>query len=413
MKFYLPLTAAIYLIATNSFGIEARSVVVPTSVTSKSSDSLKLKNAFVIPQKKYGTNTDEISLSVPRGGDASDGLGQRLKIGFFFGLWYFLNVCYNIVNKKVLNVLPAPMTVGSMQFGVGMIYVVSLWLLKLRSVPKLTKHGRDAIRNSALCHSSGQLLTMISLGAGPVSFTHIVKALEPFFSAIVSALIFGKWMKPQVYATLLPVVGGVGYACMKERSFSMVSFVAAMASNLAFALRAVLSKIAMTPSSDGKTVGENMTSTNVFGLVTMVAFFLSIPLAIVTEGSKFGSLWSKALSVASSTSEGSGINDTVAQAAASSVAAVSRGKLIQSIIISGLFHYLNNEVMYLTLGSVHPVTLAVGNTMKRVFIIVASVVVFNNPISIQAGIGSAIGISGVLLYSLVKQHYENLEKKET
>ncbi len=61
---------------------------------------------------------------------------------------------------------------------------------------------------------------MVSLGAGPVSFTHIVKALEPFFSAMISGLVFGKWIKIQVYAKLIPVVGGVGYACLKQRSFS-------------------------------------------------------------------------------------------------------------------------------------------------------------------------------------------------
>ena len=63
-------------------------------------------------------------------------------------------------------------------------------------------------------------------------------------------------------------------------------------------------------------------------------------------------------------------------------------------------------------SNVHPVTLAVGNTMKHVFIMVASVLVFHNPASLQAAIESGIGISGVLLYSLTKQCYEALEKKE-
>jgi hypothetical protein len=84
----------------------------------------------------------------------------------------------------------------------------------------------------------------------------------------------------------------------------------------------------------------------------------------------------------------------------------------RAVVLSGLFHYLNNEVMYLALGSVHPVTLAVGNTMKRVIIMVASVMVFGNEISVQAGIGSGVGISGVLLYSLVKQYYESLAAKQ-
>merc|ERR1712029_130232 len=127
---------------------------------------------------------------------------------------------------------------------------------------------------------------------------------------------------------------------------------------------------------------------NLFGVVTIAAFIQSIPLFLLGEGASFVDLWKKALP-------------------SSSVQDLTRG-----LLLSGLFHYLNNEVMYLALSNVHPVTLAVGNTMKRVFIVVASVLVFRNPISVQAAIGSAIGIGGVLLYSLTKQHYEELERKK-
>ena len=83
--------------------------------------------------------------------------------------------------------------------------------------------------------------------------------------------------------------------------------------------------------------------------------------------------------------------------------------LAKAIVFSGLFHYLNNEVMFLALSNVHPVTLAVGNTMKRVFIIVASIIVFNTKVAPITVVGSSVGIGGVLLYSLTKQHYEKLE----
>jgi solute carrier family 35 protein E1 len=46
-----------------------------------------------------------------------------------------------------------------------------------------------------------------------------------------------------------------------------------------------------------------------------------------------------------------------------------------------------------------------------VFSMVASVMVFQNEITPQAAVGSAIGIAGVLLYSLTKQYYEKLEAK--
>lgn len=320
-------------------------------------------------------------------GSFAAALLPRLKIGAYFALWYALNVVYNILNKKVLNVLPAPLTIGSIQFGVGALYAATLWITKLRAPPKLSPTGRNECVKIGFYHMAGQLLSMVSLGAGPVSFTHIVKALEPFFSALISALVFGKWMKPQVYATLIPVVGGVGYACLKERSFSWLAFNCAMGSNIAFALRAVASKSAMIGH-----VGENITSPNLFGIVTWYAFLLSFPAFLLGEGLSFGKLWASAL-------QGEG--------------APGPAELARAVAVSGLFHYLNNEVMYLALGNVHPVTLAVGNTMKRVFIMVASVLVFRNPVSLQAGVGSAVGISGVLLYSLTKQHYERLEAAAT
>jgi len=285
----------------------------------------------------------------------------------------------------VLNELAAPWTIGTIQLGIGGAYAALLWFLRLRKAPVLTSEGRKRISKVGFYHGSGQLLSMVSLGAGPVSFTHIVKALEPFFSAMISGFVFKKWMKPQVYATLLPVVGGVGYACLKESAFSWLAFWAAMGSNVAFPLRAVYSKACMISNGSTDEIGQNLGATNLFAVVTLYSFVLSIPAALLFEGfTHIQQICSKGLN----------------------------GDLLKGIFISGVIHYLNNEVMYLALSNVHPVTLAVGNTMKRVFIIVASVLVFRNPVSSKAAIGSAVGIAGVLLYSLTKQYYEKLEALE-
>ncbi|CAM9989132.1 unnamed protein product [Discosporangium mesarthrocarpum] len=69
--------------------------------------------------------------------------------------------------------------------------------------------------------------------------------------------------------------------------------------------------------------------------------------------------------------------------------------------------------MYLALSAVHPTTLAVGNTMKRVFIITASLVVFKTPISRTGILGSVIGVGGVLVYSLTKQRCDALDGEAT
>merc|ERR1711988_1147377 len=72
------------------------------------------------------------------------------------------------------------------------------------------------------------------------------------------------------------------------------------------------------------------------------------------------------------------------------------------ISLSGIFYYLYNEVAFLALDSVAPVTHAVGNTFKRVVIIFASIFVFNTKMTPLGAAGSAIAIFGTLMYSLAK-----------
>lgn len=61
---------------------------------------------------------------------------------------------------------------------------------------------------------------------------------------------------------------------------------------------------------------------------------------------------------------------------------------------------------FLALSEVAPVTHAVGNTVKRVVIILASVVAFKTPINFLGGVGSAIAILGTLAYSLAKSKFK-------
>ena len=55
------------------------------------------------------------------------------------------------------------------------------------------------------------------------------------------------------------------------------------------------------------------------------------------------------------------------------------------------------------LARVNPVTLAVGNTVKRVVIIAAAMVVLGEAMEPVAMVGTTVAIAGVLLYSILKQ----------
>eukprot|EP01040_Poterioochromonas_malhamensis_P006677 gene6677-7194_t len=307
-----------------------------------------------------------------------DGLADKLKIGALFGLWYVLNIGYNIYNKKVLNLVPKlTYTVAFLQLLIGWFYLLPVWSLGLRAAPELTSEELNNQIPIAVLHSLTHLGAVVSLGAGAVSFTHIVKAAEPAVSAFLSAVFLKSYLPIPVYLSLIPVMGGVALASATELSFSWLSFIAAMISNVASASRGIVGKKTL-----GKPQGKNMNAANVYAIMTMLSTIMCLPVCLAIE-------WKHIIPTLKSIS-----------------AAGKLKTLITQTLLSGFFYYLYNEVAFLALDNVAPVTHAIGNTIKRVVIIVASVLAFGTTMTTQGALGSGIAIGGVLLYSLAKNHFK-------
>jgi solute carrier family 35 protein E1 len=215
---------------------------------------------------------------------------------------------------------------------------------------------------------------VIALGAGAVSFAHIVKASEPVVTCALNALLLGQILPLPVYATLLPIIGGVAIASLKELSFTWLALGSAMLSNVSSAARGVLSKKTMS----GKKMGENLDAQNLYAVLTAMSTLILIPAMLAMEGTSFFSAFSQVVAKGEYT----------------------RNSLAMLIGLSGASYYAYNEVAFLALGKVNPVTHAVGNTIKRVVIIVASVIAFKTPMSTGSIVGSSVAIAGTLLYSL-------------
>lgn len=69
-----------------------------------------------------------------------------LRVGSYFGLWYLLNIGYNITNKRLLNAYPLPWLVAAAQMATGLLYFFPLWISGLRKPPKLYKGALKPLR---------------------------------------------------------------------------------------------------------------------------------------------------------------------------------------------------------------------------------------------------------------------------
>ncbi|XP_009773988.1 triose phosphate/phosphate translocator, non-green plastid, chloroplastic-like isoform X1 [Nicotiana tabacum] len=343
-----------------------------------SADSLNRNGWISVPPPAPERESDGVEVratSVPESaGEApkSKPLTDTLVLGSLFGLWYLFNIYFNIYNKQVLKAFHYPVTVTLVQFAVGSVLVILMWTLNLYKRPKISGAQLVAILPLAVVHTLGNLFTNMSLGKVAVSFTHTIKAMEPFFSVVLSAMFLGEFPTIWVMSSLVPIVGGVALASLTEASFNWAGFWSAMASNLTNQSRNVLSKKFMVRKEDSL---DNIT---LFSIITIMSFFLLAPYAFFAEGVKFTPAYLEA-------------------------AGVNVNQLYTRSLIAALCFHAYQQVSYMILQRVSPVTHSVGNCVKRVVVIVTSVLFFRTPVSPINGLGTGVALAGVFLYSRVKR----------
>jgi len=264
--------------------------------------------------------------AVVSSGEPKSDLGDTLQTVGYFALWYLFNIGYNIYNKQALNALAFPWTIATIQMATGIAYFLPLWMLGLRKAPKLSGSDLKTLFPIALCHTGVHVGAVIALGAGAVSFAHIVKASEPVVTCGLNALLLGEVLPLPVYLTLLPIIGGVAIASMKELSFTVLALASAMLSNVSSAARGVLSKKTMS----GKQIGENLDAQNLYAVLTAMSTVILIPLMLAFEGTAFIPAFKAAVAGGSFTNK-------------------SLGTLLA---LGGAAYYAYNEVAFLALGKV-------------------------------------------------------------
>lgn len=291
-----------------------------------------------------------------------------LQLGLVFGLWYLQNIIFNIYNKKALNVFPFPWFLATFQLLVGSIWMVLLWTLKLQPAPKVSKPFFLALLGPALFHTIGHISACVSFSKVAVSFTHVIKSAEPVFSVLFSSFL-GDTYPLAVWLSILPIVFGCSLAAVTEVSFNFGGLWGAMISNVGFVLRNIYSKRSLQSFRE-------VDGLNLYGWISIISLIYLLPVAVFVEGPQWAPGYYKAIE------------------------AVGKSSTFYFwVLLSGVFYHLYNQSSYQALDDISPLTFSIGNTMKRVVVIISTVLVFRNPVRPLNALGSAIAIFGTFLYS--------------
>ena len=294
----------------------------------------------------------------------------------YFVFWYLGNYFYNITNKLALKAAGGsagfPMTISTLQLGVGCIYGLFLWVAPDgRAKPSVTMDDIIKMLPVAFCFMGAHSASVFALSAGAVSFGQIVKSAEPAFAAVLSQFVYKKNISKAKWLCLPIVIGGVILASVKELDFAMSALVSACIANLFAAFKGNENKKLM--ETEG--LKDRMGSVgNQFALTSILGFLMSVPVALLKEGGKIGEF----------------------------VEMYKTNPILSfNLIASGLWFYGYNELATMTLKKTNAVTQSVANTAKRVIVIVGVAIVLGESLDPIKLLGCGIGIGGVLLYSLI------------
>ena len=117
---------------------------------------------------------------------------------------------------------------------------------------------------------------------------------------------------------------------------------------------------------------------NLFSVITMLSCLVALPVAIGVEGVRF-------------------------TPAAIAATGANVAELSKSLLVAGFCFQMYQQISYMILSRVSPVTHSVGNCMKRVTVIVVTLIYFKNPVSPLNMAGTAMALTGVFLYSRAKR----------
>jgi len=132
---------------------------------------------------------------------------------FLFLIWYSFNAGYNVYNSKTKASLSYPVFIAILQLIIGLIYVLPLWLLKIRKIPKLTYNDIYILLPIVGLNAIGHVATVIAMfEKGGGSFAHVIKASEPVISALLSLIMNKILPTPLAGLSLFPITYGVAYA---------------------------------------------------------------------------------------------------------------------------------------------------------------------------------------------------------
>ncbi|KAF9345073.1 suppressor of loss of ypt1 [Mortierella sp. NVP85] len=385
-------------------------VVQTAQATISSSSKTSLPSSRPFMEGTFSTSQASSGLSVDA--NATRGMLIKLytasKLPLICLLWYLSSAVTNNIGKQIMNQFRYPVTLTFIQF-----VFVSLFCFILGSGFKMATIRKPSM---AIMHMTaplvgfqvvGHVFSSIAISRVPLSFVHTIKALSPLFTVIFYRIMLGTTYSREVYISLVPLTAGVMLACRMSLEFNnLVGLLCALASTLVFVTQNVFTKKILSSSKakqeklgglgnseatkeddhaeEAGSSPQKLDKINILFYSSTMAAICMVPIWLYTEG----------LSLIFPDESGAYHH---AMGHSAGFWAVS-----WLLFLNGISHFFQNVFAFSVLALTSPVTYSIASLIKRIVVIVASIVYFHQTLGTTQWTGVCLTFWGLWLYNSAK-----------
>ncbi|KAJ3681486.1 hypothetical protein LUZ60_015975 [Juncus effusus] len=294
--------------------------------------------------------------------------------------WWGFNVTVIIMNKWIFQKLDFkfPLTVSCVHFICSSIGAyLAIKVLKMKPLIEVETEDRwRRIFPMSFVFCINIVLGNVSLRYIPVSFMQTIKSFTPATTVILQWLVWRKQFEWRIWASLVPIVGGILLTSITELSFNAFGFCAALFGCLATSTKTILAESLLH--------GYKFDSINtVYYMAPFATAILAIP-AILLEGSGVMNWFFTHETIMSS---------------------------LFIILTSGVLAFCLNFSIFYVIHSTTAVTFNVAGNLKVAVAVLVSWMIFRNPISPMNAIGCGITLVGCTFYGYVRHLLSSQQSK--
>ncbi|KAF9962220.1 suppressor of loss of ypt1 [Mortierella alpina] len=326
-------------------------------------------------------------------------------------LWYLSSAVTNNIGKQIMNQFRYPVTLTFIQFVFVSLFCFLLGVggpgFSMTTIRKPTMGILQMTAPLVGFQVVGHVFSSVAISRVPLSVVHTIKALSPLFTVVFYRIILGTTYSRAVYISLVPLTAGVMLACRLSLEFNnLVGLVCALASTLVFVTQNVFTKrILFSTKAKQQQLGglgnkeatreddqEENGSSNAQKLDKINILFYSSTMAAIC----MVPIWLYA--------EGLGLMFPDESGVYHHATGHSTGFWAASwlLFLNGVSHFFQNIFAFSVLALTSPVTYSIASLIKRIIVIVASIVYFHQTLGTTQWMGVGMTFWGLWLYNSAK-----------